>query len=84
MVNKKGVFAGTVYFMILVVFIVVLWIWVINPIIQGFVPQALADNNVTGIEAFLWSNINLAFFVTLLLLIIGYAALFRNRGVRYQ
>jgi len=76
--NKKAL-EGSITFLIIMIFSVMLWIYMINPILQAFIPTMIVTNNITGLEAFLWQNINLFFFVTLALITVSFAIFKRTR-----
>ena len=56
--NKQAQIGLVRVFFLLIIFVLVWGIW-LGRFINEYVAQFLANNYVTGIEAFLWSNFNL-------------------------
>jgi len=55
--NKKG--SGIIgYFFILLIFCT-LWAFFLADLLATFGAEAIANNNLTGLEAFIWGNLNL-------------------------
>lgn len=69
--NKKG---NVVEFSIFVLVLIALWIFAIGPFAKTAANNAITTNNLTGLQAFLLANLNLAFFIFILVLIGGYTA----------
>lgn len=80
--NKKGTLDTAVYFMVAVLFIILAWIYLVNPILQSQIPGMITTNNITGIQAFVWYNLNLFFFITMFLFVLGYWAFIRPATTR--
>ena len=67
--NKRGY--GVFGFVLLFLLLLVMWPFILAPMFTLAGQNAIA-NGATGIEAFLWTNINLWFFFALLIIIIIY------------
>lgn len=65
---KKGITPITVFFW--VVGLVAVW-WAIAPIMNTFAQQGIADNNVTGVGAFILTNMNFIIFIIILIFILA-------------
>lgn len=63
--SRKGF--GILGFIFLFILLIVMWAFIFAPMFQLAGQQAIA-NGATGIEAFLWNNINLWFFLCLLVI----------------
>jgi len=76
--NKKAQLDSAAYFVMSIAFMILVWVYMVNPVIQQRIPDAIAANNITGLEAFFYQNLSLFFFITMFLAVIGYAAYMRN------
>lgn len=79
--NKKANLQQSIYFLLFLTILVFLWIYMINPVISDRIPTMITANNITGIQAFFWYNLNLFFFITILFIVIGYTAYFRKSRI---
>jgi hypothetical protein len=58
-------------FTIILIFFVILWALVFSPIIGTWANAGIAQNNLTGLEAFFYGNINLFIFIGLVVAMIA-------------
>jgi hypothetical protein len=70
--NNKGF--GIIGFIFLFVLLIVMWALILAPLFNTAGANAIA-NGATGLEAFFWNNINLWFFLCLLLVAVIYLRL---------
>ena len=75
--NKQGQGGILGYFFVLGVFILI-WALFLASFFNTFGQQAITANNLTGLEAFIWGNLNL--FVTLGVLVAGAGGVFFAGG----
>lgn len=69
--NKKGQL-GVVTFVFMVIFFLIIWgVWLGSWLSQIGV-DAIANNNLTGLEAFIFANLNAWVFIGLILGIVGF------------
>lgn len=66
--NKKGVIV--IYLFFAVLFFLLVWGVFLAPLIADVGARSVADNNITGVEAFFIENLNLVIFLALILVII--------------
>jgi len=76
---KKGQLGSSVYFVIFIMMLILCWVYLVWPVIQDTIPGMISSNGITGIEAFLWNNLNLFFFITLFIIVLSYAAIMRGK-----
>lgn len=67
--NRRGY--GIVGFVFLFILLLIMWPFVLAPLFNQAGANAIS-NGATGLEAFFWNNINLWFFLTLLIVVIIY------------
>lgn len=67
--NRRGF--GAIGFVFLFVLLVIMWPFVLAPLFNQAGENALASG-ATGLEAFLWTNINLWFFFILVVVVFVY------------
>lgn len=67
--NRRGF--GAIGFLILFGFLIFMWPFVLAPLFTVAGQNAVAGG-ATGLEAFLWTNLNLWFFLILVVVVIVY------------
>jgi hypothetical protein len=63
---------GPVGFVILIFIIVALWFLWLGERFSIIGADAIANNNMVGLEAFMWANLNLWFWLCMILGVMGY------------
>jgi preprotein translocase subunit YajC len=79
-VNKKAQLGTSVTFLVIILIVILLWIYIVNPQLSANIPAMITTNNITGLQAVLWNNLNLFFFVTMFLMVLGYFAIMRAQS----
>lgn len=69
MINKKGLTNISIIFFVLV--FIILWALVFANLLSDYGNQIVNENNLTGVEALLYSNINLIVAIILLIFILA-------------
>lgn len=75
--NRQGQTGIISYFFVVVVFVIIWAIW-LGGFLAGVGEQAIAVNHLTGIEAFLYGNINLFIFIALAVSVVAVAVVVRG------
>jgi len=78
--NKKAQLGTSVTFLVIILIVILLWIYIVNPQLSANIPAMITTNNITGLQAVLWNNLNLFFFVTMFLMVLGYFAIMRAQS----
>lgn len=66
--NKKG---NTFVLFFWILTFIPFWVYFFGPVLSEWGKRAIIENNMIGIEAFLYGNLNLAIFFFLLLVMFG-------------
>ena len=80
--NKKAQLGTSVTFLVIILIVILVWIYIVNPIFVANIPSMIITNNITGLEAVLWNNLNLFFFISMFLMVLGYFAIMRAQSSR--
>jgi hypothetical protein len=78
--NKKG---NVVAFITLIFVEIALWIFMLGPYVVSAAQEEITRDGLTGLQAFLLANLNIAFIVFLILQVVGYAEWEKSQGKRY-
>lgn len=68
--NKKA--EGPIGFIFFVILFLINWALWFGEFLTGIGQRAITENNLTGIEAFMWANLNMWVFLVMILGIMAY------------